>query len=351
MSVIRDLGPISPMWASPWIRGALLSTGMLASLAAGMALQTANVRVQELRPSALAKAAVATTQGVAQSRAVQESAWRVWQMDTRLSLSLLKPILPGESDLAATRVSLSSPFDPSDEAVSDAAGHPTDEQPQALAVASSTPAAGLQQRPLAGASSVAPLMIDPPAAGRAQTSAMQAVESYRHALDLLDQGRDGQALEALQSTLRLDPTHSQARRLAVTLALDAKQAELASRLVDEGLKVDPRDPDLQFLQARRLMSGGAADQALKVLQGMERPTGEALGLKAGLLARSGQYGPAAQAYEQALRTRPDNATWWLGLGVAWQAQGQGAQAKEAFYRAYRLGQLSPDVQAWLEQQL
>lgn len=349
MSVIRDLGTISPMWSSPWIRGALMSAGMLASLAAGMALQTANVRVQTLKPSAVAKATVAATQAVAHNAAQQESAWRVWQLDTRLSLNLLKPSTSGEGDLAATRVSLSPNLDLSDEAESESASQPDGVAPQAGAVAS--PATGVPQRQLASASSAAPLMIDPPAAGRAQTSAMQAVESYRHALDLLDQGRDGQALEALQSTLRLDPTHTQARRLAVTLALDSKQAELASRLVDEGLKVDPRDPDLQFLQARHLMSAGAADQALKVLQGMERPTGEALGLKAGLLARSGQYAPAAQAYEQALRTRPDNATWWLGLGVAWQAQGQGAQARQAFYRAYRLGQLSPDVQAWLEQQL
>ena len=102
---------------------------------------------------------------------------------------------------------------------------------------------------------------------------------------------------------------------------------MAANLIDDGLKADPRDQDLQFLQARRLMSAGAADQALKVLQNLERPTGEALGLKAGLLARGGQYAPAAQAYEQALRTRPDNATWWLGLGVAWQPKGRGPRPK------------------------
>lgn len=301
------------------IRLALISGGMLASMAAGMALQHASVLAQEWKPSAVAQA-VAADRAAPASSAQPASTWAVWQMDTRLSLNLIKRVAKTDVEAAEPpmRLSLSPNLDMSDEAVPAGAGA---------------------------------LMIDPPAAGRVQTPATQAVEAYRRAIDLLDHGRDAQAMDALQQALKLDPSHTQARRLAVTLAFDFKQPELAANLIDDGLKADPRDQDLQFLQARRLMSVGAADQALKVLQNLERPTGEALGLKAGLLARGGQYAPAAQAYEQALRTRPDNATWWLGLGVAWQAQGQGAQAKDAFFKAYRLGQLSPDVQAWLEQQL
>lgn len=112
-----------------------------------------------------------------------------------------------------------------------------------------------------------------------------------------------------------------------------------------------QDSDLLYQQAQQLVAAGANEQALTVLQGLDHPDGDALGLKAGLLAQAGRYAPAAAAYEQALKTRPDNATWWLGLGVAWNAQGQSAMAKEAFIRARRLGQLSPDVQAWLDQQL
>jgi MSHA biogenesis protein MshN len=70
-----------------------------------------------------------------------------------------------------------------------------------------------------------------------------------------------------------------------------------------------------------------------------------------LLARSGLNEQAVTAYEQALRTRPDNPTWWLGLGVALDAQGNKATAIEAYTRARTLGTLRPDLQAWLSQKL
>ena len=255
-----------------------------------------------------------------------------WRMDWSLSLGMIKP----KRHEPVTRNTPRSQPNMEDD-VAENAVHREVEAPQATASSAQ--------------SAMQISIIDPPAAGRIQSSANQAVESYRRAMDLAEQGRDGGALDAALQALKLDAQHMPARRLAIALALDQKQVDQASALIDEGLQLAPRDGELLFLHARRLALAGANDQALTVLQGLDRPTGESLGLKAGLLARTGQYAPAAQAYQQALKTRPDNATWWLGLGVAWNAQGQGALAKEAFLRARKLGQLSPDVQAWLDQQL
>lgn len=205
--------------------------------------------------------------------------------------------------------------------------------------------------PLVDAKATGPLMIDPPAAGRLLNTSNQAVEAYRRALDQIEQGRDAIALDTLVQALKWDAQHLPARRVAVALALDQKQMDLAASLLDEGLKLEPHDSELLYLHARHLVVAGSDDQALATLQQIDRPTVEALGLKAGLLAKTGRYAPAVSAYEQALKARPDNATWWLGLGVAWQAQGQADMAKQAFVRARRLGQLSPDVQAWLDQQI
>ncbi|HET8869212.1 MAG TPA: tetratricopeptide repeat protein [Aquabacterium sp.] len=195
------------------------------------------------------------------------------------------------------------------------------------------------------------LLIEAPAAGRSLSPQNQAVESYRHALDLQDQGRDAAALDAALQAVQLDPQHLPARRLAVALALDQGNAQKAGDLITEGLKTDPKDPELLYLQARLLAVGGANEQALAVIESLPQLRAEAQGLKAGLLAKLGRFAPAAMAYEQALKARPDNATWWLGLGVAWRAQGLDARARQAFVRAHALGQLSPDVQAWIEQQL
>lgn len=253
-----------------------------------------------------------------------------WKLDWALSLGLIK----------AKNLLVDDPVK-----VSLSPNHDVAESPE------QTPVRSEGEPPLVDAKAAGPLMIDPPAAGRVQSTSNQAVEAYRRALDQMEQGRDAVALDTLVQALRWDAQHLPARRVAVALALDQKQMDLAASLLDDGLKLEPRDSELLYLHARHLVVAGADDQALTALQQIDRPNGDALGLKAGLLAKTGRYAPAAAAYEQALKTRPDNATWWLGLGVAWQAQGQADMAKQAFVRARRLGQLSPDVQAWLDQQI
>ncbi len=194
-------------------------------------------------------------------------------------------------------------------------------------------------------------MIDPPAAGAATSSVGRAASAYHRALDLSDEGRDSAALEAAQDALRIDPQHAAARRLAASLALNLNRIDQAGAFIDEGLKADPNDAELQYLRARALVMSGLNDQALAALQGQARPTADALGMKAGLLASEGQYLQAARAYELALREQPSNATWWLGLGVACDAQGQAVPARNAFNRARALGTLRNDLQAWVEQKL
>lgn len=285
-----------------------------------------------------------STPSTAAKASAAVNAISAFRMDWTLSLGMIKPKM--HHPFAA--VSLPPKQEVEGDMV-DTSEH-ADSAPPHLETESTQPAAQ-------GPARIAPLkvtsinIIDPPSAGRLQSSANQAVEAYRRALDLAEQGRDGVALDTALQAIKLDAQHMPARRLAIALALDQKQVDQAGALIDEGLQLAPRDGELLFLHARRLALAGANEQALGVLAGLDRPTGESLGLKAGLLARTGQYAPAAQAYQQALKTRPDNATWWLGLGVAWNAQGQGAMAKEAFLRARKLGQLSPDVQAWLDQQL
>ncbi|MGE5452274.1 MAG: tetratricopeptide repeat protein [Acidobacteriota bacterium] len=335
-----------------WRVTALLSAGLLACGAAVYGAQAAGAFDEWLdawrdEPAAVPawktsatpqsprwqSASPSATGGATAIAASQAEAEPNWRMDWALSLGLLKH--------RPTRVALSPQPDLGDE---------TGDAPQEV-TGGEPPVVQAQAAPVVAMPSSRLTLIDPPAAGRMQSAANQAIEAYRRAIDLAEQGRDGVALDAALQAIKLDAHHMPARRLAIALALDQKQADQAGALIDQGLQLAPQDSELLFLHARRLALSGANDQALNVLQGLDHLTGEAWGLKAGLLARTGQYAPAAQAYQQALKTRPDNATWWLGLGVAFNAQGQTAIAKEAFLRARKLGQLSPDVQAWLDQQL
>lgn len=308
--------------ARAWLRTMLLSSGLLAGVVGVYTVPMPAWLMVPDAPVATKAQAVATATPTQSKTPVADAVASAWHLDWALSLGLIKPRVALSAKQASTQVSLSPNQDMSE-------GEP----------------------PHVDAKLTNLDNLSPPAAGRVQTTANQSVEAYRRALDLIEQGRDAVALDAALLAVKLDAQHLPARRLAVALALDQKQVDQASVLIDEGLQQDPHDSELLILHARRLAVAGANDQALVVLQGLERPNGEALGLKAGLLARTGRYASAATAYEQALKTKPNNATWWLGLGVAWNAQGQSAMAKEAFIRARKLGQLSPDVQAWLDQQL
>ena len=317
-----------------WLRTFILSGGLMAAV---VAMYSVKMPAWVLGPDA---ATVSGAKGAGHRRAPSDNPGNPdklvsvepnWKLDWALSLGLIKakdPILVDEP----VQLSLSP-------------NHDLAESPE------QTPVRPEGEPPLVDAHATGPLIIDPPAAGRVQSTGHQAVEAYRRALDQMEQGRDAVALDTLVQALKWDAQHLPARRVAIALALEQKQMDLAAALLDEGLKMEPRDSELLYLHARHLAVAGADDLALTALQQIDRPTGEALGLKAGLLAKTGRYAPAVAAYEQALKTRPDNATWWLGLGVACQAQGQADMAKQAFVRARRLGQLSPDVQAWLDQQI
>lgn len=194
-------------------------------------------------------------------------------------------------------------------------------------------------------------MIDPPAAGAASSTVARAAAAHRHALDLAEEGRETAALDAALDVLRIEPRHMAAHRLAAALAINLNRFEQADALISAGLGMQPGDAELTTLRARLLAASGQGDAALAALQELQRPSADALGLKAGLLARDGHYLQAARAYEQALREQPGNATWWLGLGVALDAQGQTQSARQAFARAHALGTLRPDLQGWIEQKI
>lgn len=315
-----------------WMRTILLSGLVVAGLIAlqherSGASQNLAVAAPKLANSSMSSNAIPAT----------TPQFKSWQMDWRLSLDKLRVPVSPQAESASTNVALSPSHDLSQDAE--------------VEVKTVTPTERLATALMHGNG---PLTIDPPAAGRTQSVSNQVQTQYRRAMDLLEQGRETAALDLLAQVLSLDPHHVAARRLAISVATDHQQAAQAQIWLDEGVKLHPEDAELRTLQARLLSQAGAAEEAVGILQDLPHPHAEALGLKAGLLVKLGRHAQAAGAYEQALKAQPDKASWWLGLGVSWQAQGQSQAAREAFARAWQLGQqgqLSPDVQAWLEQQL
>ncbi|MEX0139823.1 tetratricopeptide repeat protein [Massilia sp. LMS1-1-1.1] len=189
-----------------------------------------------------------------------------------------------------------------------------------------------------------------------QVTAQQRVENeYRRALAQLQDGRVSDAMLALQQTLQLDPRHQGARETLVRLLLEAQRSDEAARQLQLSLALDPKQPAQAMMLARlqldKTNGGAAALETLTRSLPYATDNGEYHAFLAGVLQREQRYREASEHYQQALQTAPDNSVWWMGLGIALQADNHPAQARQAFERAKGLQTLSPQLQAFVERKL
>ena len=189
-----------------------------------------------------------------------------------------------------------------------------------------------------------------------QVTAQQRVENeYRRALAQLQDGRVSDAMLALQQTLQLDPRHQGARETLVRLLLEAQRPDEAARQLQLSLALDPKQPAQAMMLARlqldKTNGGAAALETLTRSLPYATDNGEYHAFLAGVLQREQRYREASEHYQQALQTAPDNSVWWMGLGIALQADNHPTQARQAFERAKGLQTLSPQLQAFVERKL
>jgi len=201
---------------------------------------------------------------------------------------------------------------------------------------------------------VAPVMGEKPLAEGKQVTPQQRIDNgYRRALAYLQDGRIEEAMAGLQQTLQLDPRHQGARETLVRLLLEAQRPDEAVRQLQQSLELDPKQPAQAMMLARLQLdrSGAAALDTLRRTLPYAQEHGDYRALYAGMLQREQRYHDAAEQYQAALQSAPDNSVWWMGLGIALQADNQLLPARAAFERARGLQTLSPQLQAFVERKL
>ena len=196
----------------------------------------------------------------------------------------------------------------------------------------------------------APAAPKPPAAnGRIETAPQRAENAYRRALGVLEDGRVTEAIATLQSALAIDPRHEPSRQTLVGLLVEAGRPDDAMRQLQAALALDPRQPSLAMLLARlQLERGGPAIETLMRTLPYAAGNGEYHAFLAGVLQRAGRSREAAGHYQSALERAPGNGVWWMGLGIALQAEKRDAEAAAAFAKAQASGTLAPELQAFVE---
>lgn len=186
------------------------------------------------------------------------------------------------------------------------------------------------------------------------TRQQRAENEYRKAASQIQSGNAPEAIATLERTLQLDPLHALARQTLAGLLLDGKRYEEAARKLQEGLSLDPSQANMAMILARLQVEKSELQAAVDTLQrtlpyDMDRA--DYCAFLAALLQRQARHKDAIAQYIVALRKMPQNAVWWMGLGISLQAENRPAEAQEAFGKAKASNTLSPELQAFVEQKI
>lgn len=196
-----------------------------------------------------------------------------------------------------------------------------------------------------------PVIERTPAAGSPHE---RAESEYRKAIAAVNQGRVSEAVDSLRNALYQDSLHVASRQLLVRLLLEAGNKDEAIRMLRDGIAGQPAQLGWAMSLARLQVDRGELDSAWQTLDHTLPAAGnnpDYLGFAANVLQRLGRHGEAADQYRKATRIAPADGRWWLGLGWCLDAQGQAAEAREAFLHARQSGNLSPELLALIDQKL
>jgi len=186
------------------------------------------------------------------------------------------------------------------------------------------------------------------------SSAQLADAEFRRAAGLMHQGRIADAIAGYEAALRLNAGHETARQALVALLLDGKRNADAEKVLLDGLKSKPENTAFTMLLARLQVERGALEQATATLE-ISLPFADAQAdyraFMAALLQRQNRHLEAISHYQIVLQHAPDNGVWLMGYGISLQALQRNAEAKDAFKRALDTQKLSPELQAFVQQQL
>ncbi len=176
-------------------------------------------------------------------------------------------------------------------------------------------------------------------------------DQYQKALQLATEGKAHDAIKMLTSILSQDPDYAAVRESLASLLITQGNTVQAEQILKTGLKQRPYFPPFVVLKARMLVDEGEINQALTLLQlapPMLTTNPDYHAFIAALYQRQGKSQFAEKLYEQLLAVQPNNAKWWMGLGIALESMGKSTLAMEAYVKAGNSDQLTPELKIYAE---
>jgi MSHA biogenesis protein MshN len=186
------------------------------------------------------------------------------------------------------------------------------------------------------------------------TPAERAENEFRYGVGALKAGRSTEAEQRFGKALEFDSLHRGARQALVAMHIERGQLEPARKLLQEGLALDPAQPDFAITLARILVERKDFNGALAVLDRSAASAADIAdfhALRGTVLRGLGRHAEAAQAYQTAVQARSTLPQAWVGLGISLEALNRRPEAAEAFRRALVAGPVSDDVRTFAEQRI
>ena len=169
-------------------------------------------------------------------------------------------------------------------------------------------------------------------------------EGYREGVAAYQQGRLKDAVMQLQSVLRENPKHLQARQALLGIYMEYKRYDDAIILLRMGLDQMPGQATWAMTMARIQVERNNQAEALATLEKYQvagERNADYQGFMAVLLQNQRRSHDASLRYKAALRLKPREGRWWFALGEALEADKRAAEATEAYRQAQSLGGLTP----------
>jgi MSHA biogenesis protein MshN len=161
------------------------------------------------------------------------------------------------------------------------------------------------------------------------------------------------AEQLFNSALDHQPQHTDARIQLAAIFIERSNTNAAERILEDGLSLDPAQAQLARLYAQLLSSRGEYELALLSLSPVTdttTPDAESLALRGAIYARLDKHEDAVSDYRMALKLNPEQANWWMGLGLSLEHQDLYGGAAAAYKNAGTLP-LAPNVKAFVQQRL
>lgn len=181
----------------------------------------------------------------------------------------------------------------------------------------------------------------------------QAENEYQRGVSALRGGNTAAAETAFRTALRLDSEHLLARETLAAMLLGAGRLIEADEILEQGRRFFARNPTLALLLARLRVEQGQIGAAVTLLEqslhgATTRP--DYLAFLAALYQRELRYDESIESYGRALALQPQQASWWVGMGISLENAGRRADAIKAYEQA-AAGALPPQLQEHVRSRL